>query len=164
MSHQPTQASLFGGESSRPAPEGAIWGFGEHGFLSNFYPSPVVFEGMEFPTVEHAFQAAKTLDRNERARIATLPTPGRAKRAGRKLALRQDWEGVKVAVMRQLLVEKFRPGSRLAAELVATHPAPIFEANHWNDRFWGVDEVTGAGRNQLGLLLEEIRARLLAES
>jgi hypothetical protein len=34
----------------------------EYRFLSNFYPAEVSFEGLVFPTVEHAYVAAKTTD------------------------------------------------------------------------------------------------------
>mgnify|MGYP003560200375 CR=1 FL=1 len=68
---------------------------GPYAFLSNFYHSPIIYEGLEYPTVEHAFQAAKTLKMSERESIAALPTPGAAKRAGRQVSLRKDWEEVK---------------------------------------------------------------------
>src|SRR4051794_31274057 len=80
---------------------------GEYAFLSNFWPSPLVRDGITYPTVEHAFQAAKAVDRLERQRIAALPTPGAAKRAGRKVAIRPDWETVKVAMMEDLVRRKF---------------------------------------------------------
>ena len=67
---------------------------GEFEFLSNFFPSPIRFEGMVYPTVEHAFQAAKTMDMAKRKMIAGLPSPGQAKREGRKVTLRPDWEEV----------------------------------------------------------------------
>src|SRR6202042_1717213 len=57
-------------------------------FLSNFYPATVVYEGLTYPDSEHAYQSAKTLDMNERRRIAALPTPAEAKRAGEALTYR----------------------------------------------------------------------------
>src|SRR5690348_9381030 len=56
---------------------------GEYRFLSNFWPAEVAYEGITYPTAEHAYQAAKTMDVNERKRIAALPTPAEAKAAGR---------------------------------------------------------------------------------
>jgi len=38
----------------------------EYKFLSNFFETPIEFENEIYPTVEHAFQAAKTLNLNER--------------------------------------------------------------------------------------------------
>src|SRR5437867_11486421 len=79
----------------------------EYRFLSNFWPATVEFEGLTYPTVEHAYQSAKTLDMNERKRIAGLATPAEAKRAGRQLALRGDWEQVKCDVMERCVRYKF---------------------------------------------------------
>ena len=72
---------------------------GEYAFLSNFAASEIEFEGIVFPTVEHAFQAAKTLNITKRKEIAALPTPGQAKRAGRSVELRPDWEDIKIDVI-----------------------------------------------------------------
>jgi predicted NAD-dependent protein-ADP-ribosyltransferase YbiA (DUF1768 family) len=71
---------------------------GPHRFLSNFYkpPEPIEWEGVLYPTTEHAFQAAKTLDRVKRKEIAEASSPGMAKRLGRALRpIRPDWEQVK---------------------------------------------------------------------
>lgn len=130
---------------------------GEHRFLSNFYPSIIPFEGITFATVEHAYQAAKTLDFDARLRIAALATPGEAKKAGRELVLRPGWEAVKVDVMRRLLKRKFRH-PELARLLLATGDEPLVEGNHWNDTFWGV--CNGVGANHLGRLLMEVRRKL----
>lgn len=133
---------------------------GEWRFLSNFHPSAVWFEGILFPTVEHAFQAAKTLDLNQRRAIAAEPTPGRAKRAGRKLALRQDWEEIKVGVMRTLVQLKFLSSPELAVLLLSTGDSHLEEGNRWNDRLWGT--VDGIGQNHLGRILMETRQILRA--
>ena len=45
----------------------------EHRYLSNFYPSVIRAEGISYPTVEHAFQAAKTTDTGLRRKIAEQP-------------------------------------------------------------------------------------------
>ena len=72
---------------------------GEHRFLSNFFPASIVFGRIEYPTVEHAFQAAKTDERALKLAVAAAPSPGAAKRIGRKLPLRADWEQVKTDIM-----------------------------------------------------------------
>jgi len=129
----------------------------EYEFLSNFYESEIEYEGVLFPTVEHAFQGAKTLDIEERRDMAKVPTPGSAKRRGRKVKLRSDWEQIKVGLMRELLRLKFGDGD-LAGRLLGTGTAELIEGNTWNDTFWGV--CRGRGRNMLGQLLMEIRAEL----
>lgn len=133
---------------------------GQFFLLSNFAPTPVSFEGVLFPTVEHAFQAQKTHDNAERRRIASLPKPGQAKHAGKRVKLREDWEQVKVGIMKAILVAKFEQNAAARDVLYRTGDARIEEGNLWNDTFWGVSLKTGKGKNTLGLLLEEIRNTL----
>lgn len=131
---------------------------GTYRFLSNFFPSPITICGIDYPTVEHAYQAAKTLDEDERLHIAALPSPADAKRAGRKLDLRPDWEDTKLDIMENCLRAKFAPGLDLAARLLSTGNARLIEGNHWGDRYWGVCD--GRGENHLGELLMRIREDL----
>ena len=130
-----------------------IWGFSETPWMSNFFPAEVWMDGEEYPDVETAFATAKTVDPAERAVVRATRSPGAAKRAGRRVTLRPDWNEVRVEVMRALIEEKFAVGSALASLLLETAPAEIYEANTWGDRFWGVDAVTGEGATWLGRLL-----------
>ncbi|RIK69394.1 MAG: DUF1768 domain-containing protein [Planctomycetota bacterium] len=154
--------------SSRTADEAAtstqaIESFrGEYRFLSNFYPAEVVFEGITFPTCEHAYQAAKTLDSGERRSIAALATPSEAKRAGRELSLRADWDRVKLLVMEECVRDKFTRNPALRDRLLATGKARLIEGNVWGDTFWGVCD--GRGENHLGCILMKVRAELSAAS
>src|SRR2546429_9844883 len=101
---------------------------GEYRFLSNFYPAVVVFEGITYPSVEHAYQSAKTLDMNERRRIAAITDPGEAKRAGRALhPQRADWEQVKFDVMETCVRYKFTHHRELREKLLATGGATLEE-------------------------------------
>jgi ribA/ribD-fused uncharacterized protein len=133
---------------------------GEYRFLSNFWPATVEFEGMAYPTAEHAYQAAKTLDAAERRRIAALPTPAEAKRAGRALPLRADWEQVKFDVMLRCVRDKFARDPDLRRRLLATAPAHLEEGNTWGDTVWGVSN--GVGDNRLGKILMRVRDELRA--
>src|SRR5574337_1059347 len=123
-------------------------------FLSNFYPALVELDGSVYPTVEHAFQAAKTLDWDYRERIFYASTPSIAKRIGRQAPLRENWEGIKVDIMKELLVQKFST-FELKSKLLATGDQELIEGNWWGDTFWGV--CNGIGHNMLGKLLMEIR-------
>jgi ribA/ribD-fused uncharacterized protein len=133
---------------------------GEFAFLSNFYPSPVAYEGAQYPTIEHAFQAAKTLDQTERERVRLAATPGNAKRIGRRVHLREDWEEIKVDVMRSLLAAKFSD-ERLKQNLLATRDATLVEGNTWHDNYWGDCRCDRCGKrngaNMLGNLLMQVR-------
>lgn len=140
---------------------------GDREYLSNFFAVHITHDRIPFPTVEHAYQASKTLDERVRYRIAAMPTPGQAKAAGRRVKLRSDWEEVKIDLMYSFLCQKFDPyherenNRRLAAKLVATGDEELVEWNVWNDNFWGIDIRTPMkGHNWLGKLLMRRRREL----
>jgi len=131
-----------------------IKGFDENSFLSNFYPSIIYPNHIKYPTVEHAFQAQKTMDSTARELIRLCETPGRAKRLGKKVQLRKDWEEVKLNIMLNLLRMKFScQNNELRLKLIETNDAEIIEENYWND--WGI--CKGIGENNLGKLLMKVR-------
>ena len=136
---------------------------GKYMFLSNFYNSSCTFEGKVYPTVEHAFQAAKTLIPEEREEIRKADTPGKAKRMGRAVTLRSDWEEVKTDVMLECLRSKFsfRP---LGIELINTGNEELVEGNTWHDNEWGsctCDRCKNiVGKNKLGNALMTIREEI----
>lgn len=135
-----------------------IAGFtGEWRFLSNFWPCWVEFEGVRYPTTEHAYQAAKTTDKALRLLMSRATTPGQVKRMGKKMQVREDWNDIREDVMRDLLIQKFSK-REFSALLLSTLDMEIEETNTWNDTFWGV--CRGVGQNKLGQLLMQIRADL----
>ena len=129
--------------------------------LSNFEPAWVYFDGVAYPTVEHAFQAAKTFNQWERDAIRSARTPAEAKRLGRAVDLRADWEVAKVDVMRELLVWKFT-AEPFRSILLATGDAELVEGNFWRDTVWGM--CNGVGENRLGRLLMDVRNGLVLTS
>lgn len=142
-----------------------IKGFnGEYRFLSNFYEEYVYYEEAMYPTNEHAFQAAKfyVIDLNTRNKvrsdILTLDTPGKAKRWGRKVQLRSDWEETKYGIMYDIVLAKFSQNVYLKNKLLATEDAYLEETNYWNDTTWGV--CKGVGKNWLGQILMDVRRQL----
>lgn len=136
---------------------------GEYRFLSNFWPCTVTLDGEQYPSVEHAYQAAKIPCAWEaapqaRRAIADLPTPGQAKQAGKRISIREGWESHRIFVMRELLQQKFSTDP-LRSQLIATYPFHLEEGNTWGDTFWGV--CKGRGQNVLGRMLMEIRDELI---
>lgn len=129
----------------------------DYDFLSNFHPSPVIWQGMLYPTVEHAFQASKSLNPMIRESIQNARSPGQAKQMGRACDLRSDWEGVKYGIMSCLVWLKFQD-SDLRRQLLQTTPATLIEGNTWGDIVWGVYE--GKGENHLGRILMAVREGL----
>lgn len=126
---------------------------GEYNFLSNFYPCTIRYKGKTYKSTEHAYQAQKFLSEDIREDIRKCDTPGQAKRLATQFDRREDWNGVKVSIMYELLCIKF-DNPTLAKKLIDVGE-PIIEHNTWGDTFWGVCE--GTGKNTLGKLLERIR-------
>jgi len=128
--------------------------------LSNFEPVQVELDGVIYPTVEHAYQAAKTFNSEERDFVLSQGTPGRAKRASRKITISPDWDSRKLGVMEDLLFQKFLFHEELGQKLLETGNIKLEEGNTWGDTFWGVDYSTGVGQNNLGKLLMKVRSEL----
>lgn len=133
---------------------------GEYFFLSNFYEAPVTYDGLTYQSNEAAFQAQKCTDPKERELFTTL-NPSEAKRAGRSVQLRKDWEQIKVSVMADIVKAKFEQNSDLAQKLLATGDAYLEEGNDWGDRIWGT--VNGQGANCLGNILMDTREQMNKE-
>lgn len=127
---------------------------GEYRFLSNFWSCPVNYDGITYQNAEAAFQAQKCIDPADRARFAGL-NPSEAKRLGRRVKLRSDWETVKDQVMCQVVQAKFTQNPDLMAKLKATGHAVLVEGNTWDDRYWGI--CRGSGQNKLGRILMALR-------
>ena len=128
-------------------------------YLSNFYKSVVEMDGHIYTTVEHAYQAAKTLDEEERQKIRSCLTPHEAKQLGQKIELRTDWEDIKLNVMEELIRQKFTVHETLKEALLLTEGYELEETNTWGDTYWGV--CNGIGENHLGRLLMKIRDELV---
>ena len=131
---------------------------GEHEFLSNFYNAVVNYNGITYLNNEAAFQAQKVLDDEAKLEFQNL-TPNKAKRLGRKVQLRPDWENVKVDIMYEIVRAKFAQHPELQEKLIETNNTPLYEGNTWNDYFWGV--CKGKGKNNLGQILMKVRSELL---
>ena len=133
---------------------------GKYRFLSNFASVP----SLGGKTVEHYYQASKTLDTGEKMSVIMCTTPGQAKRAGRRVTMREDWEEVKVRIMHNWLRVKFEPGTELANKLLATGGQRLVEGNYWHDNAWGNCVCERCrhipGENKLGKLLMMVRREL----
>lgn len=133
---------------------------GANRFLSNFYETSVEWEGLVYPSSEAAFQAAKTLDQEDRKRFQTM-APTVAKREGYKVKLRENWEDIKIDVMYQIVLAKFSQNEFLKQKLIATGREWLEEGNTWGDRTWGT--VDGIGNNYLGKVLMAVRSVLMLQ-
>lgn len=130
---------------------------GQHWFLSNFYPVIITYQDHKFFTAEHAYHSAKATCKDDFDFIRTGRGPADALHRSRRVAHREDWDDIKLQVMHDVLMEKFRlPRMRLL--LQETGSRAIIEGNDWNECFWGVCD--GRGENHLGKILMQIRREL----
>ena len=138
-----------------------------YGVFSNLFPRPMVFEGREFSTAEHAYQAGKARKEEVREWILSAPTPGLVAMAAHGLYtwdVVSDWSQIKYDRMREVLRAKFVQHEDLRQVLLSTGSARIVEAGrvvNAVNRTWG--EVNGKGLNMLGVLLMELRSELRKE-
>lgn len=141
---------------------------GDYEFLSNFSPSVVELDGVQYPTIEHAFQATKTHDFSQHRAIRNASTPSEAKRLGRKLKRREDWFDISLEVMEDLVRQKFTRYPDLGSKLLATGDAELIEGNTWSDKFYGAiwdsKQEQWIGENHLGKILMKIRAEFQEQS
>ena len=136
----------------------------ENSFLSNFSNSPILVNGIECPTVEHAYQIyrAKPEDAEGREDILAL-SPGKAKKKAHTLPQSATFEPRKMAIMKQALRKKFT-NPTLRTLLLDTGEQKLEEGNWWHDNFWGNCHCPKCfnteGQNMLGELLMELRKKL----
>jgi hypothetical protein len=130
---------------------------GYYSWLSNFSPAQISLDGEAYPSVEHAYQAAKSNDIDVRKSIQQMPTAAQAKKVGKLVEIKKDWDLVKLDIMLGLLRQKFQ-NLELKQQLVDTGDAELIEGNWWGDVFWGV--CNGIGENNLGKLLMKIRGEI----
>ena len=128
---------------------------GEYFFLSNFFLIDIWGGNRWYPSVEHAYVAQKSLNEEWREMISKTPTPEEAKKLGRKVKLRANWEDIKFSVMRYYVRQKFLFNPELCKKLMDTGDRKLVEGNTWGDTYWGV--CNGKGENNLGKLLMEVR-------
>jgi len=134
----------------------------EHHWLSNFWHAPITVIGFKYDNSEAAYQAAKTINIAHRATFENM-TGAAAKKHGRNVILRADWDFVKLEIMELVLRAKFMTHPDLAAKLKNTGDRELIELNTWGDTHWGQIETkdgTLTGENILGKLLMNIRSDL----
>lgn len=136
---------------------------GKYFYLSNFCHAPVTYNGLTYLNNEAAFQAQKSIDRSEQETF-TMLSPSDAKKKGRRVRLRSDWENVKDKIMEDIVRAKFTQHTDLQRSLLETGSTRLVEGNTWNDRYWGVDIRSGIGKNRLGEILMKVRSELMDSS
>ena len=141
----------------------------EFSFLSNFSACELLYDGHVYKTAEHAFQAAKATNEKDRVYIAEAPTPGEAKRRGRGIELREDWDVIKDKVMLDIIRAKFKNGDcryRLMKALSEGYD-DFVEDNWWHDNYWGNCKCDRCkdieGQNHLGKIILQVANEIVTE-
>ena len=80
---------------------------GKHRFLSNFKACNIFYDGYYYNSVEHGFQASKTLDHEQRIWVANSSSANIAKSRGQVVTLRPGWDAIKIPIMQDLPFKKF---------------------------------------------------------
>jgi len=131
---------------------------GQHYFLSNFYPCEILWKGQHWKTSEHIFQAEKSNNRLERQLIRSAPSPGMAKRLGRRVTLQPDWDNKRDDIMYEIVLQKFKQHKDIRKLLLKTGDQELIEGNTWGDTYWGV--CKSVGQNKLGKILMRVREEI----
>lgn len=146
---------------------------GRWAFLSNFYPCEIEHKGIKYPSVEHYYVAMKVTEMqlidgvyytasDFRELIASIKNPGDAKRFGRRVKLRSNWDDKKLDFMNWAVREKFKD-EKLKEMLLSTGDEELIEGNWWHDSYWGIcscDKCGDKGENHLGKILMDVRSEL----
>jgi ribA/ribD-fused uncharacterized protein len=134
--------------------------FGPYRFLSNFYLAPVWYEGLEYPSTENAYQAAKIVV-EERVALTNV-SPSESKKVWKGLTRydksAEEWDARKLEVMTELVFQKFLRHGDLRKDLLNTGDRYLEETNWWKDVHWGYDINLQNGKNYLGLTLMATRS------
>jgi ribA/ribD-fused uncharacterized protein len=133
---------------------------GPHGCFSNFFRASVRLKGKVWPTSEHYFQAQKFAGtpREEEIRLASSARVAARMGRSRQHPLRPDWEAMKDAIMREVVLAKFTQRNDLRDILLSTGDEALVEHTE-NDSYWG-DGGDGTGCNRLGQILMSVREEL----
>lgn len=132
----------------------------KYGPFSNFTRIPIYLDGYMWPTSEHFYQAQKFLDEDLQREVRLSSWAGAAAKIGRdkNLPLRDDWELVKIDIMRKVVRAKVEQNEYIKDLLLSTGDEEIIEDSP-TDYFWGCGK-NGTGQNWLGKVWMELREEL----
>lgn len=137
---------------------------GKYNFLSNFFYSDFILDGVTYKTVEHYYQSQKVSNPLDRLKIINCDTPGETKRLGNKVKIISNWNYIKNIIMENGIRAKFTQNKDLTNKLIETDDNYLEESNHWHDNYWGNCHCLNCnnicGENHLGNILMKIRKEL----
>jgi ribA/ribD-fused uncharacterized protein len=130
----------------------------KYGYMSNFYRSQIFIYNNYYPTVEHAYQAAKTKDPSEKETIRNASTPRVARDLGQKCSMYEGFDEDRYNIMKECVLAKFSQNQELKEQLLSTGDQFLIEDSPV-DYYWGCG-ADNTGENMLGKILIEVREEL----
>ena len=146
----------------------------ENGYLSNWYASYFMEDGIKFSSMEQYMMYQKAIcfhDKDIAARILETDDVSRIKELGRLVSGYDEhyWSGIRQIVVYNGLLAKFSQNVELERQLKGTGDAVLAECAV-KDRIWGIglsmkdsnrfDRTKWQGQNLLGYALMMVRNRL----
>lgn len=127
--------------------------------LSNFAAYKVNYDEQIWMTAEHAYQAQKFVNSDVKEEIAQAPSAYAAKQTAGKYEgeVRDDWFGINVDIMKQILQAKIDQHKHVREVLKRTKGKKLVENSE--DEFWGRGS-NGEGDNKFGELWMNLREKL----
>lgn len=148
-----------------------------NGYLSNWYPSEFVLEGITFNCVEQYMMWKKAMlfhDTSTAQNILNSSDPATMKDLGRKVEHYADslWASKRYIIVRDAVYAKFSQNEELKKQLLST--SGLFAECAVNDIIWGIglsmqdvrrfDRLRWQGENLLGFALQEVYNQLIQEA
>lgn len=141
-----------------------------HAYLSNFYPCMFQINGQTFDSAERAYQYSRAMHLHAPEVAKNILTARNAKECKKQsyfIESKAEWDSSKRGVMKMIVQEKFSQNADLKEKLLSTGTTMLIEAT--SDNYWGAGSLLGSkllkegkwtGRNELGIILNEVREDL----
>jgi ribA/ribD-fused uncharacterized protein len=113
-----------------------------------------------FPSSENAFQASKCKNKEDIEQFAKISAL-QSFRVGRSVDLRDDWDSIKIKIMKKICMDKFTQFDELKKILLETNDTYLIEHTPVKnrDKYWA-DDNDGSGANNLGKCLMDVRVAI----
>lgn len=137
--------------------------FGPLGYLANYSNHSFNKNGVFYKTVEHYYQSEKFADEKIKKEILNAKTPKIASNIGRDRnnPRKDNFKNIKLDVMYEGILEKFRQNREIACKLIETRNQEIIEATI-DEYYWGIGK-NKTGQNNIGKILVRVREQIKKE-
>lgn len=132
--------------------------------LASFSHHEFELDGLQWPSVEHYFQAMKFADPALKEKIRSTPHPKIAQKTARWQfwKVRKDWKDIQRSMMTRGTWIKCHAYPAIAQKLLETDERMIVESSLY-DHYWGCGRDQ-RGHNYYGKMLMDVRNKLRQEA